>query len=133
MKIKNPQTLTDAIRVARLIEKRNQLQEQLSQPIYFKPTLIILKSVTPNPTSVGILDHPPVQGADSNSITQTPIRQITNQEAHDRRKKELCYYCDDKFMLDHRCKNPQVLMIEESLHLGQDDKEGDFILADKDH
>lgn len=41
----------------------------------------------------------------------TSLRRIINQEASKRREKGLCFYCDEKFTIGHRC---QIYMIEES-------------------
>ncbi|KAL5739505.1 hypothetical protein ACOSQ2_028685 [Xanthoceras sorbifolium] len=35
------------------------------------------------------------------------IGRITSQEARERREKGLCYSCDEKFIMGHRCQDPK--------------------------
>jgi len=65
-------------------------------------------------TSVGLLGPPPMQPATQMTGTkfQGPSRR-TSQEARERRKKGLCFYCDDKFTPGHRCTMPQLFMLED--------------------
>jgi hypothetical protein len=45
------------------------------------------------------------------SYTKTytkPTKSIRNQDFEDRRLKGLCFWCDDKFVPGHRCKNKRV-------------------------
>ena len=124
VKVKQHKSLSDAIGVARLIEKRNSLQ---------KKTIISFQShpaspsnyTNPNPTA-GILGPPPAQRSPSSTI---PIRRLSGQEPKERRKNRLCYYCDEKFIPGHHCQRPQFFMIEDFPTLGQ--PLTDFILKDK--
>ena len=46
-----------------------------------------------------------------NSYTRTPnkpIKSIKNQEFEERRLKGLCFWCDDKFVPGHRCRNKRL-------------------------
>lgn len=45
--------------------------------------------------------------------SQLPFQQITRQEAKARREKGLCYYCNKKYVLRHRCKRPQLFILED--------------------
>ncbi|KAL5554076.1 hypothetical protein UlMin_041477 [Ulmus minor] len=123
VKIKQPRTLADTIGVARLIEERNQLQRKPTQQNHFLPASLTPKA-SPNPTA-GVLGPPPTQRMNQSSNAQpSTFRRITNQEARERREKGLCYYCDEKFVAGHRCKRPQLFMIEDSLHMNTEDVEG---------
>lgn len=71
-----------------------------------------------NPTA-GVLGPPPNQRPNQNPVTPPPtFLRITNQEA---RERGLCYYCDEKFTTGHRCKRPQLFMIEDLPYLGSED------------
>ncbi|KAA8519599.1 hypothetical protein F0562_013956 [Nyssa sinensis] len=113
VKIKQPRTLADAIGVSRLVEERNSLQKRTTPQGRILPVASMQRG-SPNP-AVGILGPPPTQrpGNISNPPT-TPFRRISSQEARERREKGLCYYCDEKYSMGHRCERPQLFMIEDS-------------------
>ncbi|KAA8536794.1 hypothetical protein F0562_029272 [Nyssa sinensis] len=122
VKIKQPRTLADTIGVARLVEERNQLQRRPT-PINRMQTEAPLPRGNPNP-AVGILGSTPSQrsGMGSNA-PPSPFHRITNQEARERREKGLCYYCDEKYSLGHRCECPQLFMIEDAPHMEKENGE----------
>lgn len=123
VKIKQPRTLADTIGVAKLNEERNQLQRKPNQQTRFQPASLIPKA-SPNPTA-GVLGPPPTQRINQSSNAQPAIfRRITNQEAHERQEKGLCYYCDEKFVAGHCCERPQLFMIEDFPHMNTEDVEG---------
>ena len=113
VKIKQPKTLAETIGVARLVEERNQLQRRpYSNNRLLPVTTIQRRHSNPSP---GILGSSPNQRANiESSPSTTPFRRITNQEARERRGKGLCYYCDEKYSIGHRCERPQLFMIEDS-------------------
>ncbi|XP_028065295.1 uncharacterized protein LOC114268339 [Camellia sinensis] len=113
VKLKQPSTLADTIRAARLIEERNTLQKRGSSSFRCQ-----VATFTPRPTpnnTAGVLG-PPLAPKVGQTPTNSPVyvRRITSQEAQERREKGLCYYCDEKFNPGHRCQRPQMFMIEES-------------------
>ena len=40
------------------------------------------------------------------------IQKISPSQMEDRRKKGLCYYCDDKWFMGHKCKAPKIFYME---------------------
>ncbi|KAE8668032.1 hypothetical protein F3Y22_tig00112349pilonHSYRG00099 [Hibiscus syriacus] len=42
-------------------------------------------------------------------------RRISAAEAQSRREKGLCYYCDAKFIPGHKCKDPQLFLLDDEL------------------
>ncbi|KAL5785559.1 hypothetical protein ACOSQ2_007951 [Xanthoceras sorbifolium] len=97
--VKQPRSLANAIGIARLIEERN--------------SIVIAPRTAPNAT-VGVLGPPPSQ----KSVPGSPqllitFKRITGQEARERHQKGLCYYCDEKYVAGHRCKRPQLFMMED--------------------
>ncbi|KAJ0077271.1 hypothetical protein Patl1_35304 [Pistacia atlantica] len=102
----------------------HQLQRKPVQQIRSQLALVTPRAL-PNPTA-GVLGPPPTQHINQSSTTQpATFRQITNQEARERREKGLCYYCDEKFIPGHRCERSQLFMIEDSPHTGIEDVESD--------
>jgi hypothetical protein len=43
-----------------------------------------------------------------NTTPNKPTKSIKNQEFEERRLKGLCFWCDDKFVPGHRCKNKRL-------------------------
>lgn len=122
VKIKQPRTLADMIGVARLVEERNQLQRR-PIPINRVQSIAPLPKGNPNP-SAGILGPIPSQRSGKGSNTPTlSFRRITNQEARERLEKGLCYYCDEKYSLGHRCECPQLFMIEDRPQMEEEKNE----------
>ncbi|KAL5763876.1 hypothetical protein ACOSQ2_016470 [Xanthoceras sorbifolium] len=110
VKVKQYQTLTDAIGVSRLIEERNSLLKKIGNGVNSRPNTNPHQRTHNNP-SAGLLGPPP-----TTKIAYTPnpsVRRITSQEAKERRDKRLCFYCDEKYVLGHRCQRPQLFMIED--------------------
>ncbi|XP_065866587.1 cation/H(+) antiporter 2-like [Euphorbia lathyris] len=105
-----PKTLVDAIGVTRLVDERNQLQKRPSDSNLAQPSPTAPK--TSSNVAPGILGPPPVPRGNP-SLNPLVVRRITNQEAKEHREKGLCYYCDEKFVPGHRCKRPQLFMIED--------------------
>ncbi len=49
--------------------------------------------------------------------TQTlRVQKVSNVEMAERRKQGLCYYCDEKYYLRHKCKEPKFFQIDATDH-----------------
>lgn len=48
----------------------------------------------------------------TNKNPAIPIRRISSTQIQERREKGLCYYCDEKFQLSHRCNKPRLFLLE---------------------
>jgi len=84
----HPPTWTEACKVARNVECT--LAAQYS---------------CPNFTAKG---HPP----QAHSTTQTfKVQKVSPTKMAKRRKQGLCYYCDEKYSLGHKCKEPKFFQI----------------------
>jgi len=64
-----------------------------------------------------------------NKTANKPTKSIKNQEFEERRLKGLCFWCDDKFVPDHRCKNKRLYSLsiideEEEIRGEEQCKEG---------
>lgn len=108
VKIKQPNSLAEAIGVARLMEEKNQIQRRTILPF----RSIFATKPGPNPSG-GILGPSPSSNVRPTQSAPGPQR-ITTEEARDRREKGLCYYCDEKFSPGHRCERPQLFMMEDT-------------------
>ncbi|KAH7513106.1 hypothetical protein FEM48_Zijuj12G0161300 [Ziziphus jujuba var. spinosa] len=118
VKIKHPPTLTEAIGVARLIEKHNLLQRKLPQ---FPRSPVPTTHNQGNPTQ-GLLGPPPSPKTTPSTLPPS-LRRISPQEACERREKGLCYYCDEKFIPGHRCAHLQLFMIVDEAEIIYSDLE----------
>ena len=41
-----------------------------------------------------------------------PLRKLTNAQMEERRKQGLCYNCDEKWYLGHKCKGAKLFLLE---------------------
>jgi hypothetical protein len=90
-----PNTLTDTIGVARLFEARNTSMKRT--PIY--------DDQCAGPREAA----PPMPSAQLTRPKAIPNRRLSPVEMQDRRAKGLCFNCDEKFFLGHRCKKLFVI------------------------
>lgn len=88
-----PKTLKEAISLARM--RANQLlrQRKFTQPV--------LTNRLPNAM-----------------LGSTPVKRLTWDEMQKRRTQRLCFNCPEKFSAGHKCKGPQLLLLEGSSSRG---------------
>ena len=86
-----PKTLKEAISLARMKDEQLQRQKEFSWP-------------PPPPTCTS-----PVP---STSTTTSPVKRLSWDETQRRRAQGFCFNCDEKFSSGHRCKGPQLLLLE---------------------
>lgn len=98
-----PQTLTEAIALARLYEARNS-----SHGRNFPSSN---RSLTP------VQRPPPV----SNQQSTSNIKRLTWDELNERKKKGMCFKCNEKFGPGHRCK--KLFSIQAVLEVSDEDTE----------
>lgn len=103
VKIKHSNSLAEAIEVAHLIEERNQLQR------CHGPTLRVLTLTAPQPLATAL-----VQGVLGPALTNRTRVPNFHRLSAQRRERDLCFYCDEKFMPEHHCAWPQLFMIEDA-------------------
>lgn len=76
-----------------------------------------------SPESQGSVQSPKTTISSNHSVGE--IRRLTEKELQDKRAKGLCYRCDAKWVIGHRCKKElSVMLIEE--------EEGEFEIEDSD-
>jgi len=120
MAIHRPQTITQAIGLAKLIEaklkdSRNRPQRMISQPFspnYTRPRPTIsnttLTPTPPQPTST-----PSTTPPKPNSIppTKLHVKCLNQAQVQERRALGICYNCDEKFIPGHKCSTGRFLLL----------------------
>jgi len=115
VKLFRPTSLLHAASLAKLHEKKLQRQRRGVQK------LDLLPMPSPKPTTTPITTTKPTP--------RTRFKRLTWAEMQARREKGLCFNCDEKFALGHKCKLQQAFLIEvveeseDGCELISDDKE----------
>ncbi|RVW42820.1 Transposon Tf2-8 polyprotein [Vitis vinifera] len=92
----SPQTLKEAISLARM--KDDQLARQRRFGRLAPPTR-------------APLSLPPTQLATPPALA-APVRRLSWEEMQRRRAQNLCFNCNDRFTIGHKCLGPQILLLE---------------------
>jgi len=93
-----PQTLKEAISLARMKDDQLSRQRRFSRP-------------APSPPMRSTIS-PPSFNRDAPTVPATPIRRLTWEEMQRRRAQNLCFNCNDQFTAGHKCREPRILMLE---------------------
>ncbi|XP_042950090.1 uncharacterized protein LOC122282205 [Carya illinoinensis] len=102
VKMFNPTNLISAFGLARIQEEKANLSKKYPRP-----------SLTYSPTP-GILKNPQPHPAENSKLKQNlTIHKINQNQMKDRREKGLCYHCDSKWALSHKCQNPRLYMLDD--------------------
>ncbi|XP_058766610.1 uncharacterized protein LOC131640216 [Vicia villosa] len=134
MAIHHPRTISQAIGLAKLIESK--IQD--TKPKIFKPysnssnrNLLFNKpTITHTP--------PSTPAASSNSTYQPsklPIRKLSSAQLQERRAQGLCFNCDEKFVVGHKCSTSRFLLLladDENLDATYNDEPQPDAIADPD-
>eukprot|EP00253_Pinus_taeda_P026929 PITA_26929 len=89
VRLHHPPTWSEACKVARKVERA-----------------LAAQSNRPNFTAKG---RPP----QAHNTTQTiKVQKVSPTEMAERRKRGLCYYCDEKYSPGHKCKEPKLFQID---------------------
>ncbi|OIT33904.1 hypothetical protein A4A49_64903, partial [Nicotiana attenuata] len=60
-----------------------------------------------------LLPTPNLNSSASHTPNRLPFKRLTTAEIQQRREKGLCYHCDEKYSVGHKCKaSPQLLLLE---------------------
>lgn len=97
MKMLNPQNLNTAFRLEKIQEE------------YLKAS----KKIRPwNDNQKGSILGPPTLVKDEARGVKLPIQKLSPSQVEERKKKSLCFRCDDKWVVGHQCKTPRVFLLE---------------------
>ncbi|KAJ0044952.1 hypothetical protein Pint_05472 [Pistacia integerrima] len=102
-----PKTLKEATSLARMKNEQLQRKRRISRPPLPTCTPLALPTTT----------------------KASPIKRLFWDEMQRRRAKGLCFNCDDKFSFGHRCRGPQLLLLEGNI---DEEYEGDNNEANTD-
>ena len=106
----------------KLIPSNKKLSPLLSTP---KPPLLPtpqFSSRLPSRTSFFKLNNKPNNNQNSNQPRNTRIRPIADFD--DKISKGLCFWCDEKYVPGHNCRNKQLYVLEVSEDIGLENVEG---------
>ncbi|XP_026459667.1 uncharacterized protein K02A2.6-like [Papaver somniferum] len=108
-----PINLHDAMAIGRLQDKKVTLRKKSYRIAPKTPSVVN--------TSRPFNSRAPISS--SKPMTETPVvRRLTQAEAEERRKQQLCYNCDEKWHRGHRCKTQTLFLIDK--YDNQDEDEG---------
>ena len=109
-----PKSLKEAISLARMRDEQMIRQEKPHRPLYRNSDISdrpfnknIDVSNRPFTRTVGVSSPSQIQSA-------SPMKRLTWSEMQQRRAQGLCFNCDERFVLGHKCKGPQLLLLESS-------------------
>ena len=66
----------------------------------------------PTRTGKGSILGSPKNNVVIKSKPKIPIKRITLAQIDERRKRGLCYNCDEKWGVGHKCKNAKLFLLE---------------------
>ncbi|KAF3626820.1 hypothetical protein FXO37_30196 [Capsicum annuum] len=103
--VHKPGTLDEAISLAHTHEQRLNLEKGPMQPACARTQPLL-----PNPQSRSLS---PSRNTDV-SFAKFPIKRLSSVEMQQRWEKGLCYYCDKKYVANHRSPNlPRILLLKD--------------------
>ncbi|KAL3356867.1 hypothetical protein AABB24_017502 [Solanum stoloniferum] len=107
--IREPTSLEEAIRLANMYEQKLNYAKSPVRPAFAR-----IQPLLPNlTTSSPLIQSKPT--APSSAFPEIPFKRLTSSEIQARQDKGLCYNCDEKYSIGHKCKTlPQFLLLEES-------------------
>ncbi|CAH9146476.1 unnamed protein product [Cuscuta epithymum] len=103
VKTLKPRTLDAAFGLARLVEEKSQVACRGSFSTRTTPPK--------QPITAGILGPPPVARPELSKPNST-IKRLPWEEMQRRRSLGLCFSCNEQFAPGHRCKHPQLMLLE---------------------
>lgn len=136
VRLLSPSNLEQAMEIAARVEDRNRAtSDKKSWVSSFKSSMSSGSpksfTTTPTTTSGSVTSSFPHQGSASvysdtqstmqpskaKSVTSSPgrnfgeVRRLTDKEFQDKRAKGLCFRCDDKWSMGHRCKKKELSVL----------------------
>ena len=98
VKILNPKNLNEAFGLAKIQEE----YVMSSKKFLKSSSLEVTKASIPGPRLETRLD----------SKFKLPLQKLSPAQMEERRKKGLCFNCDEKFQLGHHCKSAKLFLLE---------------------
>ncbi|XP_026452244.1 uncharacterized protein LOC113352661 [Papaver somniferum] len=111
VRLHNPTSLSQDFFLARLQEKT--LVSPLKSPFTKQPTTSTYfnkSSTFTKPTTSPVVSTP-INPILQKSTYIPPTKRLTQEQLAQRRAKNLCYNCDEKYVYGHKCKTQQLFMV----------------------
>uniref|UniRef100_A0A7N2KR02 Uncharacterized protein n=1 Tax=Quercus lobata TaxID=97700 RepID=A0A7N2KR02_QUELO len=99
VRMQNPRTLSAAFGLAKIQEEYLLTCKKVYRPFQ-------------EPSKTNWQEYPTARH-DSKAEAKVPVQKITSAQMEERRRKGLCYYCDEKWQPRHKCKGLKLFMIDE--------------------
>jgi hypothetical protein len=123
--IQRPYSISEAIGLAKLIEAKNKDSKPKFQRSFHPQNNLTASTsntnYSNNNSSTQSLPKPPIPSIPTQHNTTTtklPIRRLTPAQMQERRAQGLCYNCDKKYVVGHRCATGRYLLL--ILEAGED-------------
>ncbi|KAF1873586.1 hypothetical protein Lal_00027624 [Lupinus albus] len=100
--IQQPFSVTHTIGLAKLVESKITATKSNDWPST-RPAMNV-----PTNQTVGTTENP-AQSSNQNTLS---IKRLTAAQMQARKAQELCYNCDEKYIIGHRCKLQQFLLLQ---------------------
>nr|XP_023922229.1 uncharacterized protein LOC112033677 [Quercus suber] len=98
-----PKTLNEAFELAKIQEE------------YLTSSRKGIRNIIDN-GKISVLGTPKLE-ARVESRTKFPLQRLTGAQMEERRKQGLCYNCDEKWQVGHKCKGAKLFLLEEIMEL----------------
>ncbi|GJV76968.1 retrotransposon-related protein [Tanacetum coccineum] len=122
-----PKTLAEVYNLSKIQDAALKLNKQRYRPPLLPTPRFITNQNTQSPQNSVVVKQTPAPNttlaAKSSFNTPYPKRQLSQKEFQERRAKNLCFYCDEKYTPGHSCRG-QVFNLEvvaDSVDTSQDD------------
>ncbi|KAH0717613.1 hypothetical protein KY285_013644 [Solanum tuberosum] len=106
-----PKSFEEALDLAHIYEKRIQVEKGPVRP----PFANRITPLLPNPSTKTFHDPSSKSIVPASLSTPThnrpPLKRLTQAEIQSRRECGLCYYCEEKYTVGHKCKTPPHLLL----------------------
>ncbi|KAH0653300.1 hypothetical protein KY289_030978 [Solanum tuberosum] len=106
-----PKSFEEALDLAHIHEKRIQAEKGQVRPALANR----IPPLLPNPSTKTFHDPSSKSIAPASLSTpiqnRPPLKRLTHAEIQSRRERGLCYYCEEKYIVGHKCKTPPHLLL----------------------
>lgn len=106
-----PKTFDEALNQAHIQERRIQAEKGPVRPALANKGAPLL----PNPNVSSSYQNSSSKIASNNNLNwaaaRFPLKRLSHAETQSRRERGLCYYCEEKYTVGHKCKSPPQLLL----------------------
>lgn len=110
MAIHHPRSISQVIRLAKLIESKildAKSKLHKTYPNSFNCILPFNKTASA-PINTSTADQKPPSTSQTNKL---PIRKLSSSQMRERRAQGLCFNCDENFIVGHKCNTSRFLLL----------------------